>query len=131
MKTFLLGAGLLAGALAVAAWTWRGDAVVHDLARASGLSHDAAPSTGAALAAAGVHKCQSASGIAYLDRPCPRGSRELAADGGAVTVISLPRPAPRPGEAASGVLGGPLVEGFGQEEADRLRDRQVEAAANR
>lgn len=128
MKTLFLYAGALVGAAAVAAWFWRDSPAVRQATQAVGLpGRDSTPSTHEALAAAGVHKCRTASGIVYLDKPCPKGSTELAANGGAVTVMSFPKPAAEPSALASG----PLVKGFGKEEIDRLRDKQIEDAANR
>jgi hypothetical protein len=131
MKNLFLYAGVLAGALAVGAWFARDSAVMRQATQAAGLSRDSTPATAQTLAAAGVHKCRTATGIVYLDRPCPKGSTELAANGGAVTVMSFPKPAPKAEPGASNVLGGPLVKGFSKEEIDRMRDQQIEAAANR
>jgi len=131
MRSNILAAGIVVGAIAVGAWYGRDSAVVRDAAHAVGLGHDATPSTGQALRAAGVHKCQTAAGVVYSDQPCPKGSRELAANGGAVTVMNFPKAAPAPASAASGLLGGPLMKGFSQEEIDRLREKQIDAAANR
>ena len=36
---------------------------------------------------AGVRKCRVNGSIVYVDQDCPRGSKELAADGGAFTVV--------------------------------------------
>lgn len=95
---------------------------------APGLSSgDASPRTGAALSAAGVHKCQGAGGALYVDHACPKGTRELAADGGTVTVVPFPK-APPPQAAASGSR---LVQGMSPEEVDRVRDRMIEQTANR
>lgn len=128
MKTLFLYAGVLVGAAAVAAWFWRDSPVVRQATQAVGLpGRDSTPSTHETLKAAGVHKCRLASGIVYLDKPCPAGSTELAANGGAVTVMSFPKPAAAPSAMAST----PLVKGFSKEEIDRLRDKQIEDAANR
>jgi hypothetical protein len=131
MKTMFLYGGILVGALAAGAWFARDSAVVRQATQAAGFARDSTPATARTLAAAGVHKCRTAAGIVYLDKPCPKGSTELAANGGAVTVMSFPKAVPTPGAAASGVLGGPLVKGFSKEEIDKLRDQQIEAAANR
>jgi len=85
------------------------------------------PHTGAALSAAGVHKCQGAGGVLYVDHACPQGTRELAANGGTVTVVPFPK-APPPQSAGSGPR---LVQGMSPEEVDRVRDRLIEQAANR
>ena len=128
MKTLFLYAGVLVGAAAVAAWFGRDTPLMRQATQAVGLpGRDATPSTHEVLTAAGVHKCRTASGIVYLDKPCPKGSTELAANGGAVTVMSFPKPAPAPSALASG----PLVKGFSKEEIDRMRDKQIEDAANR
>jgi hypothetical protein len=86
---------------------------------------DSTPETGAALSKAGVHKCSGANGVLYLDHACPPGTREVAASGGAVTVMSFPAP-PKP--AASGPR---LMQGMSPEEVDKFRDRMIEQAANR
>ena len=80
---------------------------------------------------AGVHKCVGQRGTTYLDRPCPAGSREVAADGGTLTVTSFPKPARTPAALASAVLGDPLAKPLDLEERDRLRDKAIEDAANR
>jgi hypothetical protein len=95
---------------------------------ASGMATGhSSPSTGAALSAAGVHKCQGSSGVLYVDHACPEGTRELAANGGTVNVMSLPKPRPAPAAAS----GSRLVQGMSPEEVDRMRDRMIEDAANR
>ena len=128
MKTLFLYAGVLVGAAAVAAWFWRDSPVVRQATQGVGLpGRDSTPSAHETLTAAGVHKCRTASGIVYLDKPCPKGSTELAANGGAVTVMSFPKPAAAPAVLSSA----PLVKGFSKEEIDRLRDKQIEDAANR
>lgn len=113
-----IGAGL---------WFARDIPAVRQATQAVGLpGHDSTPPTAATLAAAGVHKCRTASGIVYLDKPCPKGSTELSANGGAVTVMSFPKATPAPPPAS-----GPLVKGFSREEVERMRDKEIEAAANR
>jgi hypothetical protein len=127
--------GLTAAVVAVllaAAWWQRDSAPMTSLRRAVGLPADSAvPTTTETLHAAGVHKCQTAGGILYVDAACPKGSRELAANGGTVTVMPFPKPAPAPSSFASGILGKPLVEGMPPEERDRVRDKQVDDAMNR
>jgi hypothetical protein len=83
--------------------------------------------TGAALSAAGVHKCQGAGAVLYVDHACPPGTRELAANGGTVNVVPFPK-APPPATAASGPG---LIQGMSPAEVDRMRDRMIEQAANR
>lgn len=120
---------LVALGLATAAWFYRGAAPVASAARAIGLpGENPAPQAGTTLQAAGVHKCVGSHGTAYIDGPCPAGSREVAAHGGTLTVTSFPKAAPRP---ASSVLGGPLVRPIDPDERDRLRDQAIDAAANR
>ncbi len=120
------------GGLAVAGWFCRDAAPMVSALRAVGIgSGGSTPLTAPTLQAAGVHKCAGAGGIAYLDGPCPSGSREVAATGGTMTVTSFPKPAPTPSALAPGVLGGPIVKPMSNEERDRLRDKQVEDAANR
>ncbi len=132
MKHKLLPVCLIVAALLGGAWFFRDTALVRPLARATGLGvGDATQATGATLQAAGVHKCQGAGGVTYLDRPCPKGSRELAANGGAVTVMSFPKSAAPAEPGASGVRGSRIVEGMRVEERDRLREKQIDDAANR
>lgn len=123
--TLVIGAVV---ALGLGAYALRDQPLLRDAAQAVHLpAGDATPATGPTLAAAGVHKCRGAAGIVYSDRPCPKGSTELVANGGAVTVVAFPRlPPPAASRAASG-----LVQGFSREEVERLRDREIEAAANR
>jgi hypothetical protein len=121
-------------ALGVGAWIGRDSAAMSSAVRAvGGRSGNVAPATGETLAAAGVHKCQAGGRIFYLDSPCPKGSRELVANGGTVTVMSFPKAAPAPASeaAASGIAGGRLVKGMSREEIDRMREKQVDDAANR
>ena len=80
---------------------------------------------------AGVHKCVGSRGTSYLDRPCPAGTRETAADGGTLTVTSFPKAVPTPASLASAALGGPVVKPMDPDERDRLRDKAIEDAANR
>ena len=128
MSARLIGASVLAVALA-AAWFYRDTAPVARAVRAvDGLSVPAPPPS---LQSAGVHKCVSEAGTSYLDHPCPRGSREQAATGGTMTVTSFPKPAPAPSLSASGLLGGPIITPMDPAERDRLRDKQLEDAANR
>ncbi len=120
-------AALLVVALAAATGFLRDSPVLATARRAIGLS----PDTPATLQAAGVHKCVGAEGTSYVDGPCPSGTREAAANGGTMTIASFPKPAPPPAALASGVLGGPLVKPMDAEERDRLRDKAIDAAANR
>lgn len=123
---------VLAGAISLGIWFFRASAPVVRAARAVGLRmEDSTPSTASALRAAGVHKCVGAEGTSYVDGPCPRGTREAAANGGTMTIASFPKPAPSPAALASGVLGGPLVKPMDPEERDRLRDKAIDDAANR
>lgn len=126
------GVGVVVLALLAAAWWQRDSAPMASLRHGLGLPGvAAAPTTTETLHAAGVHKCQTPGGILYVDAACPKGSRELAANGGTVTVMPFPKPAPAPSALASGVLGRPLVQGMSPEERDRLRDKMIEDAANR
>ena len=123
--TLVIGAVV---ALGLGAYALRDQPLVRDAAQAVHLpSGDATPAPGPTLAAAGVHKCKGAAGIVYTARPCPKGSAELAATGGAVTVVAFPTLAP---PAASRAASG-LVQGFSREETERIREREIEAAANR
>jgi hypothetical protein len=86
-------------------------------------------STGATLTTppAGVHKCRLADGqIAYSDRPCERGTRAQAMGGGTMTTVPALGPRPAPSAASGG-----LVQGFDPATVDRLREQQIDAAANR
>jgi hypothetical protein len=118
--------------LAVAAWFYSGSAPLAGAARVVGIvTESTTPLTSPTLQAAGVHKCVGAGGTSYVDGPCPRGSREVAATGGTMTVAAFPKSAPTPSSLASGVLGGPLVKPMDPDERDRLRDKAIEDAANR
>ena len=129
MKLKFVIAVVVALGLAAAAWFYRGSAPVASAAHAVGIpTESTTPDTAATLQAAGVHKCVGARGTAYIDGPCPAGSREVAAHGGTMTVTAFPKPPKTP---ASSILGGPLVKPMDPEERDRLRDRAVEDAANR
>ena len=127
MNLRIVIAAVVALGLAAAAWFYRGTAPVVGAVRAIGLAgENSAPQTAPTLQAAGVHKCVGAGGTSYVDGACPRGTREVAANGG--TVTSFPKPA---SVRASSVLGGPLVEPVDPDERDRLRDKAIEDAANR
>ena len=129
MNLRIVIAAVVALGLAAAAWFYRGTAPVVGAVRAIGLAgENSAPQTAPMLQAAGVHKCMGAGGTSYVDGACPRGTREVAANGGTMTVTSFPKPPPAP---ASSVLGGPLVEPVDLDERDRLRDKAIEDAANR
>ena len=91
------------------------------------MAQGSTPSTSAALQAAGVHKCVGAGGVRYLDGPCPKGSHEVAANGGTMTVTAFPKPVAPPSAFASG----PLVKPMDPEERDRLRDKAIDDATNR
>ena len=122
--------GAVVLALLAAAWWQRDSAPMAALRHLPGLPGAAAPpTTTETLHAAGVHKCQTPGGILYVDAACPKGSRELAANGGSVTVMPFPKPVPS--APASDVLGRPLVQGMSPQERDRLRDKMIEDAANR
>ncbi len=128
----LVIATVVALGLGLASWFYRGSAPVASAARAIGVQVESTtPETGATLRAAGVHKCVGAHGTAYVDGPCPAGSREVAAHGGTMTVTSFPKPAPTPASLASAVLGGAVLKPMDPEERDRLRDKAIEDAANR
>ena len=125
--TFVVALGLGA-----AAWFHRGSAPVAGAARALGMSVENSTSlTAPTLEAAGVRKCVGTGGTRYIDGPCPRGTRETAANGGTMTVTAFPKPAPSPSSLASSVLGGPLARPMDAEARDRLRDQAIDAAANR
>ncbi len=129
MTRTIVVAAVAALGLTAAAWFYRGAAPIASAARAIGLpGENPAPQAGTTLQAAGVHKCLEPHGTAYIDGPCPAGSREVAARGGTLTVTSFPKAAPRP---ASSVLGGPLVRPIDPDERDRLRDQAIDDAANR
>ena len=118
--------------LGAAAWFHRGSAPVAEAARALGVPVESSTLLAApALKAAGVRKCVGAGGTRYIDGPCPRGTRETAANGGTMTVTSFPKPVPSPSSLASSVLGGPLVRPMDAEARDRLRDQAIDDAANR
>lgn len=130
MNLKIVIATVVALGLALAAWFYRGSAPMAGIVRAVGLpTESTTPLTAPTLQAAGVHKCVGGGGTSYIDGPsCPRGTREVAANGGTVTVTSFPKPAPA---AASSIFGGPIVKPMDAEERDRLRDQAIEDAANR
>jgi hypothetical protein len=122
-------AAVIAFGLAAAGWFLRGSAPVAGAARALGMPVESA--TPPTLQAAGVHKCVGVGGTRYIDSACPKGTREAVASGGTMTVTAFPKAARPPTAVASGVLGGPLVQGMDPDARDRLRDKAIEAAANR
>ncbi|MFL6696355.1 MAG: hypothetical protein ACJ8GJ_04250 [Vitreoscilla sp.] len=130
MNLKIVIATVVALGLAAAAWFYRGAGPVAGMARTVGLpAESTTPLTAPTLQAAGVHKCVGSGGTSYVDGPgCPRGTREVAANGGTVTVTSFPKPAPA---AASSIFGGPILKPMDPEERDRLRERVIEGAANR
>ena len=129
MSLRIVIAAVVALGLVAAAWFYRGSAPVASAARAVGVSTESStPLTAPALRAAGVHKCVGTGGTSYVDGPCPRGTREVAANGGTMTVTSFPKAAPA---LASGAFGGPFVKPMDPAERDRLRDKAIEDAANR
>lgn len=120
-------AAVLVLALAAAAWFLRDSPALATARRVVGLSPDTPPT----LQAVGVHKCVGSRGTVYTDGPCATGSREVAASGGTVTVMSFPKPAPAAASSASGLLGGPVVKPMDPDERDRLRDKAIDDAMNR
>jgi hypothetical protein len=129
MNLRMIVATVVVVGLVAAGWFYRATAPVADAVRAADVFRgDPTPPT---LQSAGVHKCVGASGTTYLDGPCPKGSHEVEANGGTMTVTSFPKAAPSPSALASSVFGGPVVKPMSSEERDRLRDKQVEDAANR
>jgi len=126
MNLKFVAAAVVAVGLAIAGWFFRGTAPVVSVERAVGL-----PMPGATPQAAGVRKCVGAGTTSYVDGPCPAGSREVAANGGTMTVTAFPKPSSRPSALASGVFGGPIVTTMDPDERDRLRDRAIDDAANR
>ena len=129
MNLKIVVATVVALGLAAAGGYWRGSPALVSAAHVVGVpTPGSTPDTAATLRAAGVHKCVGAHGTAYIDGPCPAGSREAAAHGGTMTVTSFPKSVSPP---ASSILGGPLVKPVDPEERDRLRDKAIEDAANR
>jgi hypothetical protein len=129
MNLKVVVATVVALGLAAAAWFYRGTAPVAGAVRAVGLPVESTtPLTAPTLKAAGVHKCVGRAGTSYIDGACPQGTREVAANGGTMTVTSFPKPAAAP---ASAILGGPLLKPMDPAERDRLRDKAIEDAANR
>src|SRR3569832_594985 len=93
-------ATVVALGLAAAAWFYRGSAPIAGATRAVGQPWETSASdTAAALQAAGVHKCLGAAGTSYIDGACPRGTHEVSANGGTMTVTSFPKPAPKAASA--------------------------------
>ena len=129
MNLRMIVATVVVVGLVAVGWFYRASAHVADAVRAVDVFQgDSMPPT---LQSAGVHKCVGANGTTYLDGPCPKGSHEVAANGGTMTVTAFPKAAPSPSALASSVFGGPVVKPMSNEERDRLRDKQVEDAANR
>ena len=129
MKLKIVIAAVVALGLAAAAWFHRGTAPMAGAARAVGMPGESTtPETASTLQAAGVHKCVGTSGTSYVGGPCPHGTREVAANGGTMTVTSFPKPVAAP---ASSVFGGPLLKPMDPDERDRLREQAIEDAANR
>lgn len=122
---------LVAAAAAAGAWLSRDTAPLRGLMRPLGLSSGAAPDTATTLAAAGVHKCRGAAGVVYSDHACTRGSREVSATGGTVTVMPFPKAAPESTSAAPAASAPQIVQALSREEIDRMRDQQIDQAANR
>ena len=120
-------AAVLVLALAAAAWFLRDSPALATARRAVGLSPDTPPT----LQAAGVRKCVGSRGTVYTDGPCAAGSREVAASGGTVTMMSFPKPVSGTASSASGILGGPVVKPMDPDERDRLRDKAIDDAMNR
>ena len=129
MNLKIVIAAVVALGLAAAAWFYRSSAPVANAVRAVGLpAQSTTPDTASTLKAAGVHKCVGQGGTRYIDGACPPGTREVAANGGTMTVTSFPKPAP---STASAAFGGPILKPMDPDERDRLRDRAIEDAANR
>lgn len=129
MRLGVIVAAVVVVGLAIAGWGYRGATPWADAVCAVvGPSGDSTPQT---LQSAGVHKCVGARGTTYLDGPCPKGSHAVAANGGTLTVTSFPKATRVPSALASGIFGGPIVKPMSDEERDRLRDKQVDDAANR
>ena len=129
MNLKIVIATVVALGLAAATWFYRGAAPLASIARSVGLpAESTTPLTAPTLQAAGVHKCVGGGGTSYVDGPCPRGTREVAANGGTMTVTSFPKPAAAP---ASSLFGGPILKPMDPDERDRLRDKAIDDAANR
>jgi hypothetical protein len=131
MKSTWVIAMVVVGGLAIAGWLHRDAAPVARALGAVGVSAGSTPLTAPTLQVAGVHKCVNARGTSYLDGPCPAGSREVAANGGTMTVTSFPKPVPTPSSVASSVFGGPLIKPMDPDERDRLREAVEDAASRR
>ncbi len=132
-----LVAVIVAGALG-AAWVGRDSSLLRTVAARLGVPPaDATPDTAATLAAAGVHKCRVGARTVYSDQACPAGSRELAANGGTVTVMSFPKPslaqavAPTVAAIAASVASAPLIPRMSHDEIDQARDRMIRQAGDR
>lgn len=63
----------------------------------------------AADPAATVRKCGGAAGVAYTDAACPSGTRELALDGGGLTVLPSPAARLSPVQSSAGKASAPNV----------------------
>jgi hypothetical protein len=132
VKLRLVAVAVVVLGLVVAGGWYRGASTVAGAMRVvGGQGEDASPDAATALKAAGVHKCLGAHRTSYSDGPCPAGTREAAASGGAVMVMSFPKPSPIPSPLASAVSGGPILKPMDPDERDRLRDKAIDDAANR
>lgn len=80
---------------------------------------------------AGLHKCRSGGRITYSDQACAPGTQEEGIRNGSVNVVTMPKAPPASAASAASGAGRGLVKGFDRETIDRLRDRQVDDAANR
>jgi hypothetical protein len=79
---------------------------------------------------AGVRKCRIGDSTVYVDHECPRGSRELAADGGTYTVVpsqgdSSTAATDRPSSRTSNIRDDLLKPGD-----PNLRDKMIDRASS-
>ena len=137
-RTLVIGVATVVVGVLGAAWFARDSALIRPVAARLGVPPaEATPDTARTLAAAGVHKCRVGSRVVYSDQACPAGSRELAADGGTVTVMSFPKPsiaqaaAPAFAAIASGVASGPLIQGMSPQQIDQMREKMIQQAGDR
>jgi hypothetical protein len=129
--THLRIAAVVAGGLLLAGWLVKDQPAVRHLL-------DAVPAGATAALGgpelktpeqAGLRKCVTGSRVAYSDQPCPPGSREEAIRGGAVTVVSMPKPTADPASDAGSAPR--LVKADSKEAIDRQREKAVEDAMKR
>jgi hypothetical protein len=89
---------------------------------------------GAATSTAAPRKCKTATAVIYTDGACPAGSREMALEGGTVTVVPAQAP---PAAAAAEAPAAPasarslLKELSGPQDSAAIKAKMIEQAMQR